>query len=191
MGGWLVASILDESRWLTASLACALVALALQAYRHRRSQLAPRRRVTAAMCLFTGATIGTMAFGHLLAVTVKLALGTLAGSAAAFYAIGIALALPAGWLVAHSLALLDPARDPGRTTLALNAWLALTLLGLGIHNLPLAAPALLNIGYCLHRRSWVGWAVVAAAVVVSLGLFAGSLVFLASGRSFEEFSGLE
>jgi hypothetical protein len=37
----------------------------------------------------------------------------------------------------------------------------------------------------------VGRAVVAAAVVVSLALFACSLVFLASGRSFEEFSGLE
>lgn len=80
----------------------------------------------AAMCLF--------AFGHLLAVTIKLALGTLAGSVAAFYAIGIALALPSASLVSHSIALLDAARDSGRRALAL---------------------------------------------------------FLASGRSFEEFSGLE
>ncbi|HET7293616.1 MAG TPA: hypothetical protein VFM88_14425 [Vicinamibacteria bacterium] len=191
MGDELVALILDESKWLTASMSCALVALALQVHLHRRSKLAPRRRLMAAMCLFTGATIATMAFGHLLAVTVKLALGILVGSAAAVYAIGIALALPSAGLARHSFALLDAGRDPGRRTLALNAWLALTLLALGVHNLPLAVPAVLNIGYDQHRRSWVGWAVVAAAVVVNLGLFAGSLVFLASGRSFEEFRGLE
>jgi hypothetical protein len=191
MGDRLVALILDESKWLTASLAFALVALALMLRRARRAELAPRRRVAAAMSLFTALTIGAMAFGHLLAVTVKLALGTLAGSAALFYGIGVALALPSAWLASHSLALFDPARAVGRTTPALNAWLALTLLALGLHNLPLAAPALLNVGYHWHRRSWVGWALVAAAAVVNLGLFVGALVFLASGRSFEEFSGLE
>jgi hypothetical protein len=76
-------------------------------------------------------------------------------------------------------------------TLKLNAWLALTLLALGLHNLPLAAPALLNLGYHLHSRRVVGWAFVSLAVVVNVGLFIGSLIFLASGQSFEQFRGIE
>ncbi len=71
----------------------------------------------------------------------------------------------------------------------LNAWLAGTLLVLGIHNLPLAAPAFFNIGYHLHCRPTVGWAIVALAVVANAGLFVGSLMFFASGQSFEQFSG--
>lgn len=64
-------------------------------------------------------------------------------------------------------------------------------MALGLHNLPLAAPALFNLGYCLHSRRPVGWAIAGLAVAVNLGLFVGSLVFLASGQSFEQFSGME
>lgn len=35
----------------------------------------------------------------------------------------------------------------------------------------------------------VGWAIVGLALVANVGLFIGSLIFLASGQSFEEFSG--
>ncbi len=143
------------------------------------------------MNLFFGVTIGTMAFGHLLAVTTKLALETLEGSTAAFYAIGTALAVPSWWLIHHAWRLLAAAADHGRTTLVLNAWLAITLLALGVHNLPLAAPAFFNIGYSLHSRRVLGWAIVSMAVVVHVGLFIGSLIFLASGQSFEQFSRIE
>ena len=139
------------------------------------------------MSLFFGATIGTMAFGHLLAVTTKLALGTLEGAVAVFYLIGVALAVPSWWLTWHSSGLLAADDDRGRATLGLNLWLSITLLALGLHNLPLAAPGLLNIGYQLHSRRAVGWAIVALAVVVNVGLFIGSLIFLASGQSFERF----
>ncbi len=37
----------------------------------------------------------------------------------------------------------------------------------------------------------VGWALVGLSVVVNLGLLAGSLVFLASGQSFEQFRGIQ
>ena len=47
----------------------------------RHARLPARRRVWLVMNVFAGVTIGTMAFGHLLAVTTKLWLGTLAGSA--------------------------------------------------------------------------------------------------------------
>jgi hypothetical protein len=61
---------------------------------------------------------------------------------------------------------------------------------LGIHNLPLAVPGLLNIAHHLHARGALGWAIVAAAVFVNAGLFVGALVFMAGGQSFEQFSGM-
>jgi hypothetical protein len=188
----LVGSILDESRWLTASMTLALAATAAFAVRRRRTgAAAPRRLVLAAMTLFFGLTVGTMAFGHLLAVSVKLAMGTLGGSIPALYAIGAALATPSLLLVRHARRLPDADEQRRTTTMALNAWLSLTLLALGPQNLPLAAPGLLNIGYVLHSRPVLGWALAALAVLVNLGLLAGSLVFLASGQTFEQFRGIE
>jgi hypothetical protein len=169
----------------------ALLVLAIQLYRHRQSDLPARHRVIAAMNLFFGVTIGTMAIGHLSAVTTKLALGTLEGSPPLLYAIGVALAVPSGWLIHHSLRLLVSDQDRGSMTVGLNAWLATTLLALGLHNLPLAVPGLLNVGYQLHSGKAAGRAIVAVAVVVNVGLFIGSLMFLASGQTFEQFTGIE
>jgi hypothetical protein len=191
MSDQLVALIVDESKWLTASLGLALLAVTALLYRHRDSDLPGRRRVLAAMNLFFGVTIGAMAFGHLLAVTTQFALGTLEGSIPVFYLIGIALAVPSWWLIYHTRVVLTPDDGHGRATLGLNAWLAITLLGLGIHNLPLAAPGLLNIWYHLHSGRVVGWAIVAMAVVLNVGLFIGSLIFMASGQSFEQFRGIQ
>ena len=186
----LLALIVDEGKWLPFAMGLALLSVGLL-HRHRRPDLADRQRVAAAMNLFFGVTIGTMAFGHLLAVTTKLALGTLrGGSLAAFYAIGIALAVPAWLLIRHAVRLFGSGGDSGRKTLALNAWLALTLLAFGVHNLPLAAPGFFNIGYQLHSRRFVGWAIVSLAVAANVGLFVAALVFLASGQSFEQFRGV-
>ena len=159
--------------------------------RQRRSTLSVRRRVLAAMNLFFGVMIGTMAFGHLLAVTTKLAIGTLNGPILLFYLIGVVLAVPSWWLIVHTRKLLAPNERPGPATMALNGAVAVSLLGLGMQNLPLAAPALFNIGYQLHSRRAVGWAIVGLAVVANVALFVGSLVFLMSGQSFEQFSGME
>lgn len=187
----LLALIVDEGKWLTASMGLALLSVSILLYWSRHSNLPARHRVTGAMNLFFGVTIGTMAFGHLLAVTTKLALGTLEGSLLAFYAIGIVLAVPSWWLIHHTRRLRAPDNTHGRTTVVLNAWLAITLLALGVHNLPLAAPAFFNIGYQLHSRQVVGWATVGMAVVLNVGLFIASLVFLATGQSFEQFRGVE
>jgi hypothetical protein len=187
----LVALIVDESKWLAASMGLALFAATILLYRRRHLDLSPRRRTLAAMNLFFAVTIGTMALGHLLAVTTKLALGTLEGPVPVFYAIGIALAVPSWWLVRHAWGLFASGAHGGRATVVLNAWLGLTLLALGLHNLPLAAPALFNIAYQLHSGRVTGWAIVGLAVVLNLGLFIGSLVFLARGQSFEQFSGIE
>ncbi len=187
----LVALIVDEGKWPAASLGLALLAVAILLYRRRHSDFPVRHRILTAMNLFLGVTIGTMAFGHLLAVTTKLAWGTLAGSIPLLYLIGAALAVPSWLLIHHTRRGLASDHEHGRATLVLNAWLALTLLALGIHNLPLAAPAFFNIGYHLHSRRVVGWAIVGLAVVFNVGLFIGSLIFLASGQSFEQFRGIE
>jgi hypothetical protein len=187
----LAALIVDESKWLPASMGLAVLVLAILLYRQRQADLPGRRRTLAAMNLFFGVTIATMAFGHLLAVTTKLALGTLEGSPLLLYAIGIALAVPSGWLVHHALGLFASTDERAKSTQALNGWLALTLLGLGVHNIPLALPGLLNIGYQRHNGRISGWAIVGLAVAANVALFVGSLLFLASGQSFEQFSGME
>jgi hypothetical protein len=187
----LVALVVDESKWLPVSMGLALAAVATLLYRQRPSDLPTRRRILAAMNLFFAVTIGTMAFGHLSAVTAKLASGTLEGSVPVLYAIGIAVALPSWWLVYHTRSVLASGDDYGRATLSLNAWVSITLLALGLHNLPLAVPGVLNIGYHLHSGRIVGWAIVGAAIVVHVGLFIGSVIFLASGQSFEQFRGVQ
>lgn len=187
----LISLIVDESKWLAASMGLALLGLAILLYQQRHSALSVRDRTLAAMNLFFGVTIGTMAFGHLLAVTTKLVLGTLEGPILLFYSIGVVLAVPSWWLIYHTRRILDPNADHGRTTLVLNGWLALTLLALGVHNIPLAAPALFNIGYHLHSRRVVGWTILGMLVVINVGLFVGSLIFMASGQSFEQFRGIE
>ena len=70
-----------------------------------------------------------MAFGHLLAVTTKLAIGTLEGPVPVFYVIGTALAIPSWWLIYHTQRVLADDDEHGRATLGLNAWLVTTLLG--------------------------------------------------------------
>ena len=184
-----IALIIDEGKWLTASMAAALTLVASMLYVTRRADIRGRPRVLAAMSLFFGVTVGAMAFGHLLAVTTKLLLGTLEGSLFVFYTIGVVLAVPAWWLIYQSQRALRRDANP-RTTLVLNSWLAGTLLVMGLHNAPLAAPGILNVGYQLNSNARVAWAIVGLAVVVNVGLFIGSVIFLASGQSFETFSGM-
>ncbi len=187
----LVALIVDESKWLTVSMTLAVLMVIFLVFRHRNSAFPNQRRVMAAMNMFFGTMIGAMAFGHLLAVTTKLLTGTLEGSVALFYAIGVALAAPAWWLILHSLQMVVSTEDDGRKTLGLNAWLTVTLLALGLHNLPLAAAGFFNIGYRLQSGRVLGWAIVGLAVVVNVGLFVGSVIFFASGQSFEQFQGMQ
>lgn len=184
-----IALIVDESKWLAMSMSAAMICVALHQLRLRRSDLPGPRRVLAAMNLFFAVTIGVMAFGHLLAVTTKYLVGTLEGAASVFYLIGMALAGPSWWLIYHSLRSSVSGDGPGHKTLFLNAWLAITLLALGLHNLPLAAPGFLNIGYQVNSHRVVGWCILVLAVLVNLGLFVGSWIFLASGQSFEQFRG--
>ena len=186
----IAAIIVDEGKWLPISMALALLSLAILLYRHRDADLPALRKIIAGMNLFFGVTIGTMALGHFLAVTTKVAMGSLENSPFRLYLIGIAFALPSWWLIAHAITLFNSEQPPKRTIL-LNAWLAITLLALGIANLPLAAPALFNIAYLLHSRRVTGLAILSFAVVFNVALFIGALLFLASGQTFEQFTGME
>lgn len=188
----LAALIVDEGKWLTASMTLAAIGVVLMWLR-ARNRVPVRRLITASMNLSSGVVIGSMAFGHLLAVGTKLAMGTLReGSLTIFLAIGIGLLVPAWMVTRHTRALLAGAGDDERrSTVRLNAWLAATLLVIGLHNVPLALPSLLTIAYRLHSGGLVGWTIVGAAVALNVGLFAASWIFLLSGQSFEQFTGIE
>ena len=182
----LAAFIVGEGNWLPLAMATAFLAAAALFFTIQDTAVPQRQRILALMNLFTGVMLVVMGLGHLLAVTTKQLQGALHGPALLFYAIGIAIVVPASLVARHTRAIVS---SPGaRTTVVLNAWMAITLAVLGIVNLPLAVPALCNIGYSLHRRRWVGWAIVALAAITILGLFVGGLIFMASGQTFEEFS---
>lgn len=181
--------ILDEGKWLPFSIGLALLGVAILLVKHRQLRTTPRQRTLAAMSLYFGGMVGTMAFGHLLAVSIKIGLGLIEGPALSLYAIGLSLAGPAWWLCFHASSRMVSDQH-ARWTVALNVWLTATLLVLGLHNLPLAAPGLLAIWYQKHSNRSLGWVIVSLFVFASLGLFIASLVFLASGQTFEQFRGL-
>ncbi len=177
MSGQLAAFITGEGNWLPVAMALALAAVAATWMRQR--DRVRRDRVMTAMNLFVGTTLVVMGLGHLLAVTTKLAQATLQGSPLLLYVIGIAIVIPAALIVLRS----------NRTNGAgLQAWMAVTLVVLGLINIPLAIPALLTLAYARHTRPATGTLIVAAFVLVNLGLFAGGMLFMLSGaRTFEEF----
>ena len=188
---WLLDAILNEGLWLAVAMAVAGLGVALSLW-HTRGSNRDRGSVLSAMHLFYGLMIGIMGFGHLLAVSLVLALGQdLRTPAFALYPIGLVLALPAGALALRGWRFRGRSDSSPRLAMALNGFLGLAFLALGPHNAPLAVPALLNVLYGVVRQRAVAWAIVGIAVVGYAFLFAGALVFFASGQSFEQLSGLE
>lgn len=186
----IVALVLDEGKWLSTSMLLATIAILVLAVRLRPQSLPPRFKIIGAMNLFYGLMIGIMSFGHLLAVTVKVFQGTLEGSSWILYPLGIVLLIPAWWLACGATRIASFEQPQQGKFAALNAWLGISLLALGFNNLPLAGPAALNIAYLFHSRPIVGWTIVSVAAAAMLALFFASLVFLASGQSFEQFRGM-
>jgi hypothetical protein len=172
----IAAFIIGEGNWLPMAMA---ISFATTALLWRRGALTLRARVLEAMNRFVGVTLLVMGIGHLLAVTTKLLQGTLQGSSTLLYLIGAAIVVPAAFLVRRAHA--------GAATV--NGWMAATLVVLGLINIPLAIPALLNIAYARHSRPRAGQVIVSAWLLVNAGLFAGGMLFMLSGAStFEEFS---
>jgi hypothetical protein len=179
--------LVDESKWLSAAMLLAALAVVAWGLR-RRERTWDRWATLASLDLFYGVLIGVMAGGHLLAVGIVHARGTLAGSPWLLYPLGLALAVPAWGLVLGAPRLATGAPSARLRARILDAWLGSALLLLGLHNLPLAFPALLHLAYPFHAGRPLGRTIVGVALVLYLALFAGSLVFLASGQSFEQFS---
>jgi hypothetical protein len=187
----IVTAILNEGAWLTWYMGLGFLLVLVSLYR-RRGALMDRTGILRAMNLFYGAMIGTMGGGHLLAVTIKRLQGTLEPSLWLMYPLGLVLAVPGWWLVASAWQKSDATNRFETRALALNAWLAIALLAVGLPNLPLAAPALFNIAYQQYgRRRLVGWTIAGVALAANVALFVGSLVFWASGQTFEQFRGVE
>ena len=182
----LAAFIVGEGNWLPLAMGSAFIAAAVLFFTFKDPDIPQRQRILALMNLFTGVMLLVMGTGHLLAVSTRLVQGSLRGSALLFYAIGIAIVAPAWFVAHHTRAIL--AAHSQRSTVILNAWMAITLAVLGVVNLPLAVPALCNIAYSAHRRRWAGWVAVTMFLVATVGLFVGGLIFMASGQTFEEFS---
>jgi hypothetical protein len=122
----------------------------------------------AAMNRFYGVVIVVMGIGHIVAVSLRLVLGTLSPTTSRFaIPLGFLLACPAFWLAVR------PAN--GRMTLVLNGWLAGALIVLGA-SAPLAIHAVLNLVYAFRRRR----ALVVAAVVVYVAMFVAAFFVPAS-----------
>jgi hypothetical protein len=191
MGQAIVEFLLDDRRWLFSSILLSAVAVVVSLSGRRGHGLPDRLEILWAMNVFYGCMIGTMSLGHLTAVTVKAVQGTLEGSLWILYPLGLALTIPAWWLAVRAERYVKREDRYGKRIVALNSWLGVCLVGFGLHNLPLAAPAALNIGYQFHRKRAVGWTIVTVAIATNVALFVGSIVFLASGQSFEQFQGMK
>ena len=174
--------IVDEGKWIATAMLVAFLAAWITCR---------RAGMLRALNLYFGALIGILAFGHLLAVAVKDARGDLIGDPMTLYAMGILLALPSWSLIRHAVRDKAGRHDETdawlRMALILNGATALSLLVLGVHNLPLASPAAFNVGYQRARGTIVRRAIATAAVVAQLALFLMAIAFLLSGQSFEQF----
>ena len=170
--------IVGEGNWLPVAMTIALATVI--AVSVRGAHATARDRIQAAMNVFVGVTLLVMGIAHLLAVTTKLLQGTLNGSPALLYPIGVAIVIPSALIVFNAN------RAKAAT---FNGWMAAALVVLGLVNIPLAVPALLNIAYSKHSSARTGLVIVVAFVLVNLVLFTGGMLFMLSGaRTFEEFS---
>jgi FtsH-binding integral membrane protein len=180
MIGRLAAFVVGEGNWLPLAMAIALATVAVQWLRH--SRFTTRNRIMAAMNLFVGVTLLVMGIGHLLAVTTRLQQGTLNGSPALLYLIGVAILIPSAFIVVSA---------NRAQAAASNFWMATTLVALGLINIPLAIPALLNIAYSRHSRARTGSLIAGLFLLVNVALFTGGMLFMLSGAcTFEEFTRL-
>ena len=178
--------ILTEGNWMPAAMTVAFIAVAARV-RADGHTVPARLGILRALTLFYGVMIGIMASGHLIAVSIKAAQGTLQGAPWFLYILGLSLAVPAWWLAAEALGTgLEDSRGL-RRTVGINGWLGLALMIIGTHNWPIAAPAVLNIAYRFQTHRAISTAIVILTGVGYIALFAGALMFMASGQTFEEF----
>jgi len=179
--------VVAERNWLPMAMLCAAAAAVAFNLRARTIGTKSVDRIFAAIALLFATTIGVMASGHFLAISILYFSGELSRSLGFLYAVGLLTALPAGVLGVLALRTLRTERVQTRGLIAAHLWLGATLLAMGLHNAPLAAPALANILYHQASNPLTRRLILAAILVGYIGLFVGSVVFMASGQDFEEF----
>lgn len=184
----MAAFIVGEGNWLPIAMLAAVAASAV--FYLRSPALTDRGRIMGMMNLLVGVLLAFMGIGHLLAVSVKAADGSLRGDPLLLMLIGAAIVTPAIFIIRVTGRL---AADGGRrTAVRLHGWMAATLVLLGLINLPLAMPAALCIAYARHTRRATGIAIVSAYALVNAALLIGGLMFMLSGaQTFEEFSNMQ
>src|SRR5262245_57061287 len=170
--------IIDESKWFSFSMLVAAAGVALMWLWPTRANRVGADRATPALNLFFALVVGTMAGGHLMAVTTKMLLGTLSAPAPRLYLIGIALALPSVSLATHVRRILRNPDTHQRRTMVLNGWVVATLVLLGPANLPLAVPGLLNVAYVHSPARRLRTVIASVAILTNAALFLGGLIFL-------------
>ncbi len=191
MANDLIQGVLNESRWPALAMAVAALVITLSWRRLRRSAPSPSWAEGVLDVAF-GCLVGVMAFGHLLAVTIHLVRGdTLRSPPALLYLIGLVLMVPAAWLVVGTIRSAGRSGGSSRTPIRLNVWLVIALLASGPHNGPLALPAVLRLVHAAVTRQPLRWMLAGLAAACYVALLVGSVVFAASGQSFEQFSGME
>ena len=183
----MAAFIVGEGNWLPMAMTAATIASALLYF--TSTAASSRARIMGTMNLFVGVMLAFMGVGHFLAVTVKFLDGSLRGAPLMLYLIGAAIVAPSLFIVRHTGRLIAET-DRGEA-IRLHAWMAVTLIVLGLINTPLAIPALLSMAYAAHSRRATGIAIVSAFALVNAGLFIGGLMFMLSGaQTFEQFSNM-
>lgn len=149
----LIDLVLNEDLWFPTAAGIALVAVADLILRDRSRGISKSTTLACGLNLFYGLLIGILGVGHLLAVSMKTAMGALPASTSRWFIfpLGFALAVPAWWLVVCVKGLRNQRRPVWRRAIALNMWLGALLLPLAG---PLAAPAAVNVlVLCWKRRA--------------------------------------
>ena len=189
----LISLLVDESKWFAPSVFLGIIAGFWHFLKYGRLTNSLHLRINLAMNIIFGVLIFVMSFGHLLAVTIKLIMGTLVGSTGLFYLIGIVLITPAFLLIrtTRRISITGNSRSYRNKLTGINVWLIITILSVGIYNLPLAAPGILNIlhSYFYNNRILKQVMVVMAGILYIFLLF-GGIIFFLSGQDFETFQGI-
>jgi hypothetical protein len=181
--------ILDEGKWIATAMLLSGVLVGVQA-RRRGSLLESRLWILWALNAYYSTTIAILAFGHVLAVTIRFFQGSLRGSPWQMYLIGVALAVPSWWMMLRVGSYVGNENRWRRRMTLLNGGLGAVLMVTGLHNLPLVLPAILNLAYQHSSRPAIRRIIVGLNLTIVVLLFLGALIFMANGRSFEEFRGM-
>ena len=138
--------LLNEDLWFPASLGIGVAVLIIFIRRQRRAKISTRAKILSRMNLIYGVVIGTMGVGHLQAVTIKSAMGTIPEDThqILIFPLGLAIAIPSWWLVICVRGLELERKGSRLTAMIINGWLAAVLL---LPAIPLAFPAAINLGF--------------------------------------------